>query len=63
VLADFETAERAKAADAWLRSRGIIVRALGGYELPHCLRITVGDTDEVAMVAETLAAFMSEPGH
>jgi histidinol-phosphate aminotransferase len=61
VLADFETPERAAAADAYLRTRGIITRALGGYDLPHCLRITVGDTEEVAMVVETLTAFMSEP--
>jgi histidinol-phosphate aminotransferase len=62
VLADFETPERAGAADAYLRTRGIIVRALGGYDLPHCLRITVGTDEEVAMVAETLAAFMAKPG-
>jgi histidinol-phosphate aminotransferase len=62
VLADFETGERARAADAYLRTRGIIVRALGAYDLPHCLRITVGDADEVAMVAETLAAFMAKSG-
>jgi histidinol-phosphate aminotransferase len=51
-----------RAADAYLRTRGIIVRALGAYDLPHCLRITVGDADEVAMVAETLAAFMAKSG-
>ena len=52
VLADFATSERADAADAFLRARGIIVRALGGYDLPHCLRITLGTEEEVAAVAE-----------
>jgi histidinol-phosphate aminotransferase len=60
ILADFGTPERAQAADAFMRARGIIVRAVGGYDLPHCLRITLGAEDEVAMVAETLAAFMAQ---
>ena len=42
VLADFGTPEQAEAADACLRQRGIIVRGVRGYGLPHCLRITVG---------------------
>jgi histidinol-phosphate aminotransferase len=61
VLADFGTPDRAKAADAFMRARGIIVRAMGGYDLPHCLRITLGAPDEVTMVAETLAAFVAQP--
>jgi histidinol-phosphate aminotransferase len=59
ILADFGTAERAKGADAFLRSRGIIVRAMGAYDLPHCLRVTVGTAEECGMVADALAAFMS----
>jgi histidinol-phosphate aminotransferase len=60
VLADFATPERAKAADAFLRTRGVIARMLGGYDLPHCLRITVGTSEEVSVVAETLADFMAK---
>jgi len=59
VLADFATPERAAAADAALRARGVIVRAMGGYDLPHCLRITVGTTEECAIVADALARFMA----
>lgn len=58
-LADFATPARAAAADAFLKTRGIIVRAMGGYDLPHCLRITVGNAEECTLVAETLAAFMA----
>jgi histidinol-phosphate aminotransferase len=54
VLADFGTAERAKAADVFARTRGIILRPMGGYGLPHCLRITVGTAEEVDIV---IAAF------
>ena len=59
VLADFGTAARAQAADAFLRSRGIIVRPVGAYGLPHCLRITVGLAEEVERVIETLTQFMA----
>lgn len=58
VLADFGTAERAKAADAALRSRGVIVRAMGAYSLPQCLRITIGTAEECRMVQEALAGFV-----
>jgi len=48
----------AKAADAFLRSKGIIVRGVGSYGLPDYLRITIGRDDEVKLVAELLAEFM-----
>lgn len=59
VLADFGTAEQADAADAFLKSRGIIVRRVGAYGLPHCLRITVGLAEEVEATVEALTAFMA----
>ena len=60
VLADFETPARARAADAALRARGVIVRTVGGYDLPHCLRITIGTTEECDAVADGLARFMAD---
>jgi histidinol-phosphate aminotransferase len=60
VLADFGTPERAKAADAALRARGVIVRGVAGYALPHCLRITIGTAEECTMVIEALTAFMRD---
>ena len=59
ILADFGVAAEAAAADAALRARGVIVRAMGGYGLPHCLRVTVGTAEECALVAEVLAAHMA----
>ncbi len=60
VLADLGTPEAAETADAFLRKRGVIVRRVGGYGLPHCLRITIGTDEEVAVVSEALAAFMAD---
>ena len=62
LLADFATPRKAKGADAFLRGRGIIVRCMAGYGLPHCLRITVGTAEECTMVADTLATFMAAAG-
>jgi histidinol-phosphate aminotransferase len=58
ILADFGTAERAKGADAALKSRGLIVRAMASYSLPQCLRITIGTAEECGMVLDALTGFM-----
>jgi histidinol-phosphate aminotransferase len=62
LLADFAAPARARAADAHLRERGIIVRDMVAYDLPHCLRITIGTGEECTLVAEALAAFMAGQG-
>jgi histidinol-phosphate aminotransferase len=58
VLVDLGTAEVANAADAFLRTNGIIVRKVGGYGLPHCLRVTVGTAEEVELVIGAFTEFM-----
>jgi histidinol-phosphate aminotransferase len=60
VLVDLETTQAADAADAFLRSSGIIVRKVGGYGLPHCLRVTVGTAEEVGLVIEAFREFMRQ---
>ena len=55
ILADFGSPARADAADAHLRSRGLIVRRVAGYGLPAHLRITVGTTEECDLVIDALA--------
>ena len=60
VLVDLATTERANAADAFLRGNGIIVRKVGGYGLPHCLRVTVGTAEEVGAVVDGFAEFMRQ---
>jgi histidinol-phosphate aminotransferase len=57
VLVDFGDAARAKAADAHLRARGLIVRAMGGYGLAQTLRVTIGTAEENGLVIEALTAF------
>ena len=59
ILADFAATERADAAERHLRRAGVIVRKVGGYGLPHCLRITIGLADENDLVSSALQDFMA----
>ena len=54
VLGQFPSVEAAQAALAYLRDEGIIVRAMGGYGLSDCLRITLGPPDQMERVVEVL---------
>jgi Histidinol-phosphate/aromatic aminotransferase and cobyric acid decarboxylase len=54
LLVEFADAD---AADAFLKSRGLIMRKMGGYGLPHCLRITIGSEAETRATAAALADY------
>jgi histidinol-phosphate aminotransferase len=41
-----------------LTSRGIIVRAIGSYGLPDCLRVTIGLEEANRLVVDALRDFM-----
>lgn len=53
-----EPGRDAASCDAFLKTRGIIMRRVGGYGLPHALRLTVGSADENRKVRDALAAFV-----
>lgn len=57
ILARFGSEEEAAACDAWLKEAGIIVRRVGGYGFPDCLRITVGDESGCRRVAHAIGRF------
>ena len=57
ILARFADAEEANGCDDHLRKAGIIVRKVGGYGLPNCLRITVGDESACRRVVHAVAQF------
>lgn len=50
--------KRATDADAFLTSRGYILRAVRGYGFPHSLRMSVGPEEANRGVIETLGEFM-----
>lgn len=57
VMARFADEDTAVAADAHLKSAGILVRLVKGYGFPEALRITVGRADDVTRVLDALASF------
>lgn len=57
-----EAGRNAKAADAFLTQRGLILRAVAAYELPNCLRLTIGTAEANKLVVEALREFMGQSG-
>jgi histidinol-phosphate aminotransferase len=56
-----DAGKTAKDADAFLSSRGLILRRIDAYGIPHALRLTVGSEEANRLVIEALRDFMS--GH
>lgn len=52
-------ARSAQAADAFLSARGLILRNVANYGLPHCLRLTIGSEEANRRVVAALGEFMS----
>ena len=46
-------------ADAYLTERGLILRAVGAYGLPNCLRLTIGSAEANEAVIAALTGFMA----
>jgi histidinol-phosphate aminotransferase len=51
--------KRAPDADAFLTSRGYILRVVKGYGLPNALRMTIGSEEANRGVIETLGEFLA----
>ncbi|MGF1607632.1 MAG: pyridoxal phosphate-dependent aminotransferase [Rhodothalassiaceae bacterium] len=56
-LIQFDSGEEAERCNQLLRDHGIIVRPVAGYGLPHCLRVTLGRTDQMDRFYEAFDAF------
>ena len=50
----------AKDADAFLTKRGLVLRQVGAYKLPNCLRMTVGTEEANRLVEKALAEFLGK---
>ena len=46
-------------ADAFLTRRGLVLRALNNYRLPHALRMTIGTEEANRLVVDGLRDFMA----
>jgi histidinol-phosphate aminotransferase len=59
LLLHFNSEMQARAADRFLLVRGLILRAVGAYGLPQCLRLTVGTEEANRLVVEALKDFVT----
>jgi histidinol-phosphate aminotransferase len=61
VLIHFPTAKgkTSDEADAYLTRRGLVLRGLKNYNLPHALRMTVGTEEANRLVVDGLRDFMA----
>jgi histidinol-phosphate aminotransferase len=57
ILARFASQDEAEACDIFMQKQGLIIRRVGSYKLPHCLRITIGDESSCRRVAHAIAQF------
>lgn len=60
VLIRFPAAHAAASADQALRAEGIILRGMGGYGLPDCLRATIGAEHDMELTHTTLTAWKAK---
>jgi histidinol-phosphate aminotransferase len=59
LLLHFNGETQARAAFRFLVEQGLILRAVGAYGLPHCLRLTVGTEEANRLVVAALKDFVS----
>jgi len=60
VLIHFPKGEKSReAADAFLSKNGVILRAVAGYGLPDCLRMTIGTEEENRLAVSLISEFMA----
>lgn len=62
VLVRFADSEAAARAEVFLRAEGILVRAMGAYRLPECLRVSIGLAEDMARVAKLFASWKAGEG-
>jgi histidinol-phosphate aminotransferase len=58
-----EAGKTSKEADAFLSSRGLILRRIDAYGLPHALRLTIGDEEANRLVVAALRDFLNGGKH
>ncbi len=58
LLVDFGSEDKAEGTRLALKAQGILVRQVGGYGLPTCLRITIGTEDEMKLAVQGIKDYI-----
>lgn len=61
-LIRFPSVEAAQSADAALRAEGVVMRPMGGYGLPQCLRVTAGLQPDMDLAHDILRDWKAGAG-
>lgn len=59
LIPEFGSSDRAAQANEFLKSKGILIRAIGGYGLPTRLRVTVGTEEDNLRLLSALKEFLT----
>jgi histidinol-phosphate aminotransferase len=59
LLLHFESKELAESCNDYLNAKGLVLRQVGAYGLPHCLRLTIGSKDANEHFLGCLKAFLN----
>ena len=60
IMIEFKDAKHADDCDIFLKTKGLIVRKIGAYNLPNCLRISIGTDDANMRLIAALKEFMGK---
>ena len=63
LLVGFGSAEKAESTRVALKEKGILIRQMGGYGLPECLRITIGTAEEMELTVQGIRDLTPSPSH
>lgn len=61
LLVDFGSPDRAENCRLKLKEQGILIRQMGAYGLPRCLRISIGAADEMEIAFSAISGYMNNP--
>lgn len=62
LLVNFGDADKAENTRLALKEEGILVRQVGAYGLPTCLRITIGTQEEMDLVIQAIKSYIAAQG-
>lgn len=60
IMVEFENEKRADECDAFLKSKGLIVRKIAAYNLGNCLRISIGTDEANKKLMSSLREFVGQ---
>jgi histidinol-phosphate aminotransferase len=58
LLVNFGSSDKAEAVRLAVKEQGVLIRQMGGYGLPDCLRITIGTDEEMKLALQAITDYI-----